>query len=54
MKVAIFNLGKILTGDLAAPTAVGDTIILPLAAAVAACASAGSAPAFRSLRATAR
>lgn len=28
MKVAIFNLGKILTGDLAAPTAVGDTIIL--------------------------
>ncbi len=28
MKVAIFNLGKILTGDLAAPTAAGDTIVL--------------------------
>ena len=28
MKVAIFNLGKILTGDLATPTAAGDTIIL--------------------------
>src|SRR6185437_13209384 len=28
MKVAIFNLGKILTGDLAAPTAVAATIIL--------------------------
>jgi enamidase len=28
MKVAIFNLGRILTGDLASPTAAGDTIVL--------------------------
>src|SRR5579875_3584331 len=28
MKVAIFNIGKILSGDLASPTAAGDTIVL--------------------------
>jgi enamidase len=28
MKIAIFNIGKILTGDLAAPSATGDTIVL--------------------------
>ena len=28
MKVAVFNLGRILTGNLAAPTSAGDTIIL--------------------------
>jgi enamidase len=28
MKVAIFNIGKILTGDLAAPVADGDTIVM--------------------------
>ena len=28
MKVAIFNIGKILTGDLAAPVAPGDTIVM--------------------------
>ena len=28
MKVAVFNIGKILSGDLAAPVATGDTIVL--------------------------
>ena len=28
MKVAICNIGKILSGDIAAPIAAGDTIIL--------------------------
>ena len=28
MKVAVFNIGKILTGDLAAPVAAGDTVVM--------------------------
>src|SRR5262249_56037850 len=28
MKVAVFNIGKILSGDLAAPVARGDTVVM--------------------------
>lgn len=28
MKIAVFNIGKILTGDIASPVAAGDTIVM--------------------------
>ncbi len=28
MKLSIFNIGKVLTGDIAAPVAAGDTIVM--------------------------